>query len=87
MRLRHTFGKTNNSFKAAKKFASCSCPANNMNNNVLFSDIAIFAVSVFLCIAIGFLSIFDIIGIIILNLIVLLNILLGNKFARKSQSA
>ena len=54
MSIRHAFSKANNSFKAAKKFASCSCPAKNMNNSALFTDIAVFAVSVFLCIALGF---------------------------------
>ena len=42
--------KSNKVYEAAKKFASCSCPANETNNNALFSDIAGFAVSVFLCI-------------------------------------
>lgn len=79
--------KSNKVYEAAKKFASCSCPANETNNNALFSDIAGFAVSVFLCLVTGIICLSGIIENIILSLIALISILLGCNCTRNSQSA
>lgn len=87
MSFTKTFRKSNKVYEAAKNFASCSCSANETKNNALFSDIAGFAVSVFLFFVVGFVCLSGIVGSILLNLIVLLITLLGCKFTRKSQSA
>lgn len=81
--FRQTFGKSNKVYEAANNFASCSCPANK-TNSAFYQTLQVLQC---LFLIIGFICISDIIGIIILNLITLINILIGCKFTRKSQSA